>query len=157
MSEKETKKKSVPTNEVGTKISTDVVNKEPKRCIPRIGNVYLTDSVHKSTNGEMMKTFSGIPLDNHTAFLELMFDPETKVLGVITKNKKIIPQFIPKVDNLGLPKQNTGRNAKDFPFFQERVLVEAYHEQYIRTKEQIDEFLNMHAINLDYDWMQFLK
>ena len=66
-------------------------------------------------------------------------------------------QLIPKIDTLGTPKHNTGRNAKDFPYHQERHTMDTFHEQYIRTPAEIDAFLKMYACNNDFNWMAFLK
>jgi len=125
--------------------------------LPRIGNVLLVTSVHKGNDNKLLPSFSGIPMDDRCPFVELMFDPETKTLGIITKHKKPMFQLIPKIDNLGLPKANTGRNSKDFPYHQERILMDSYHEQYVRTPEEINAFLQMYAINSDFDWMSYLK
>lgn len=125
--------------------------------LPRIGNVLLVTSVHKASDNNIMPSFSGIPMDDKCPFVELMFDPETKTLGVITKHKKPMFQLIPKIDNLGLPKRNTARNSSEYPYHQERQVMDSFHEQYVRTPEEIDAFLKMYACNNDFNWMQFLK
>jgi len=125
--------------------------------LPRIGNILLVTSVHQSSDNKILPSFSGIPMDDRCPFVELMFDPETKTLGIITKHKKPMFQLIPKIDNLGLPKKNTGRNAKDYPYHQDRHMYDTFHEQYVRTPAEIDAFLKMYACNNDFDWMSFLK
>jgi len=124
--------------------------------LPRIGNILLVTSVHKSNDNKIIPSFCGIPMDDKCPFVELMFDPETKTLGVITKHKKPMFQLVPKIDNLGQAKRNTGRNSDQLPYHQERHIMDTYHEQYIRTPEEIDAFLKMYAINDDFNWNQFL-
>ena len=125
--------------------------------LPRIGSVLLVTSAHRGNDNKLMPSFSGIPMNDNCPFVELMFDPETKTLGIITKHKKPMFQLIPKIDNLGLAKPNTSRSSKEHPHHMERHTMDTFHEQYVRTTVEIDAFLKMFAMNTDFDWMQFLK
>jgi len=160
-------KEKKPTTPVAKKATAPTIDKEALvrnteaassiNTLPRIGNVLLVTSVHKSSDNKIVPSFTGIPMDDNCPFVELMFDPETKTLGVITKHKKPMFQLVPKIDNLGLAKKNTGRNAEQYPYIQERFTMETFHEQYVRTPAEIDAFLKMYACNNDFDWMSFLK
>ena len=159
---KEKPTKTAPKKEVATKVDDVAVARNKNAAgtiasLPRIGNVLLVTSVHKSNDNKLLPSFSGIPMDDRCPFVELMFDQETKTLGVITKHKKPMFQLVPKIDNLGLAKKNTGRNAEQYPYIQERFTMETFHEQYVRTPAEIDAFLKMYACNNDFDWMSFLK
>jgi hypothetical protein len=63
-----------------------------------------------------------------------------------------------KVDNNGIPKPNTNKAMREkLPYQQERIMMQTYHEYYIRDVKEIDAFLNLHAFNKDFDWSAYLK
>jgi hypothetical protein len=121
-------------------------------------SMLLIESSFMENPSEPVKNFSGIPVKDDCPYIELIFDPKKKILGVISKHIKQSIQSITKLDNNGFPKETTNKKFKEqFPFQQERLLMDTYHEYYIRNEKEIEEFLNMHAVNPKFDWKSYLK
>lgn len=94
-------------------------------------------------------TFRLIPTTLECPFVEAIFDPGTKILAVISKNRKEMYSMTYKLDDNGDPvmlkggsKRPNGKNYKE-----ERRLMASYNEYYIEDKEEILEFLVMFASN----------
>lgn len=132
--------------------------KTTKSALPSFKNILLVESVFIENPTKPQKNFVGIPVDESCPFIELVFDPETKMLGVVSKHRKPMFQFVPKLDSNGNGKPNSNKAMREQqPLAQERLLMEVYHEYYIRTPEEIEKFLNMYVLNTDFDWKSFLK
>jgi hypothetical protein len=102
-------------------------------------------------------SFAGIPVTEDCPYLELIFNPKEKILGIISKQKKQMLQSVPKLDNNGFPKVTTNKQFKDaFPFQQERILMETYHEYYITDANEIKSFLQAIAVNPEFNYNEFL-
>jgi hypothetical protein len=124
---------------------------------PSYKNVMLVESVFVDGPAEPIKNFIGIPIDESCPFIELLFDPEKKILGVISKHIKPQFHFMPKLDGNGFPKPNTNKKLSEkYPVAQERLLIDTYHEYYIRNPKEIEAFLKMYVLNTDFNWKQFL-
>ena len=127
-----------------------------KTTDPKFKNLLLTESVYSDGSNEPKKNFVGIPLNDECPFIEVVFDPIKNILGVISKHKKKQFQFVPKLDNNGNPKANSNKAmAKQMPVAQERLLMDTYHEYYIRDEKDIDRFLKMYAINTRFSWTKY--
>jgi len=149
MSEKEPTKKRTTVSK-----ATEV-----PQCLPAIPSLLLVNSKFETIGGHV-DNFIGIPLNENSPFVEVVFDPEKKILGLISKIRKPQYQFIAKLDGNGFPKpinnpklaEATGRK-----FVQERVLTEVYHEYYLIDKKDIETFLKIHVVETGFNWMKFLK
>lgn len=120
--------------------------------------MYLVDSLFMEDPSNPIKNFVGIPLTDDCPYIEIIFDPKNKILGVISKFVKQTIQSVTKLDNNGFPKETTNRKFREqFPFQQERLLMDTYHEYYIRDKKEIEDFLNIHVANKSFDWESYLK
>lgn len=122
-------------------------------------NMMLIKNVFTEGQAEVLENFTGIPLTDDCPFVEIIFDPEKKILGVVSKHKKQQFHFLPKLDSNGLPKPNSNKAmAQQMPIAQERLLLETYHEYYIRDPKEISNFIEMYAANANtFDWKSFLK
>jgi hypothetical protein len=134
---------------------SELTKKQPTK---KFASILLVESVFIENPSKPQKNFTGIPLDESCPFIELVFDPEKKILGIVSKHMKPQFHYVPKIDGNGFPKPNSNKAMQDKqPFAQERLLLDTYHEYYIRTPEEIEFFLNMYVVNKDFDWKQFLK
>lgn len=139
---------------------SDTPTKTKRAAALKFANMMLVKSIYvDGQQAEPMENFIGIPLDTSCPFIELIFDPEKKILGVVSKHKKEQFHYLPKLDSNGLPKPNSNKAmAKQIPVAQERILLETYHEYYIRDPKEIEAFLKMYAMNESkFDWKSFLK
>lgn len=120
-------------------------------------NIMLVESVYVDGPAEPIKNFIGIPMDASCPYLEIVFDPVKKMLGIISKHKKPQFHFLPKLDGNGFPKPNSNKAMlEQSPFAQERQLIDTYHEYYIRKPEEIESFLKTYVYNTDFNWKEFL-
>jgi hypothetical protein len=79
------------------------------------------------------------------------------MLGIVSKSKKDTFHWIPRVDADGIPVTTKNKSlATQQPFQQQRVQLDTYHEYYIRNKEAIIEFIEMHICNT-FDYSKFFK
>jgi hypothetical protein len=103
------------------------------------------------------KNFSGIPVDNNSPFVEIVWDPVRKNLAIISKTKKESFHFMPKLKGNGAPLPNNDKDsAAMMPYQQERLLIETFHEYYISDVEEIKDFIKQTMVN-DFDFEAFLK
>lgn len=92
------------------------------------------------------KTFRMLPAVESCPFNEVIYDPETKVLAVISKEFKEKPHMFAKLNNAGKPLQGSGDTA-----LEERIFMDTYFEYYLDNKADINNFITMFAINPTHD------
>lgn len=78
-------------------------------------------------------------------FNEAIFDPDQKVLAVISKECKETYQMLPKFNEKGdvMYLKTPRENGK--PYAEERRLADAYYEYYLEDKEDILKFIEQFA------------
>jgi len=101
-----------------------------------------------------VKSFSLIPITSDCPYIEAMYDPSSGILAVITKVKKQSFHMVPRLDTNGqpvklkIPNKQTGKTVKE-----QRLTVDTFSEFYIIEKNELDNFINMFAVNSDvYNW-----
>ena len=112
-----------------------------------------------SHEGMSRATFKMIPLTLDCPYLEVIYHPIYRGLGMVLKSKKSDYQMIPAIDKEGnpIPKKKKAK-AGEYPFAQERRIIESWHENVILVKEEMNEFIKMFAVNADsFDKEQFMK
>jgi len=92
-----------------------------------------------------------MPVTVGCPYVECIFDPESKVLVVISKTKRNTLQMLPKLDEYGTPVSGT-KGVK-----QDRHKLEVFQEYYISEPESIKEFINLIAINSEFDYLSFMN
>lgn len=101
-------------------------------------------------------SFRMIPLSNDCPFLEVIFDPSTKVLAVISESIKEKPQMLPKLNGKGQPV--TVKSAEGTQgLAEERHLMDAYYEYYIDNEDDIKSFIKIFAANPDHKALAILE
>tara|TARA_R110002020_G_scaffold335596_1_gene550780 strand:+ start:17569 stop:18033 length:465 start_codon:yes stop_codon:yes gene_type:complete len=105
------------------------------------------------------KTFNLAPVSLDCPYVECLFDPESKILAVITKTMKQSYHMIPKVDDSGDPvrlkvtRRESGKNIKE-----QRVLIDTFSEFYISNKNEIEDFITTFAINANnFDYTEHIE
>ena len=103
------------------------------------------------------KSFTMIPVSNDSPYTDAMFDPASGILAVISKVMKQSYHMVPKLDDDGqpirlkAPNKQTGKTHKE-----ERRLVDTFSEFYLSDKKDIEDFINIFAINASsYDYKEF--
>ena len=103
------------------------------------------------------KSFNLIPVSKDAPYIEAMFDPSSGILACIGVNSKQSFHMVPRLNDEGqpmrlkVPNKTTGKTVKE-----QRVSQQTYSEYYIGEKNDIDNFINIFAINADtFDYKQF--
>lgn len=92
------------------------------------------------------QTFRLMPINDDCIFNEAIFDPEQKVLAVISKDIKEKPMMMPRLNDRGdiiATKRANGEQG----WQEQRVILDAYYEYYIEDMSDILLFVKMFAIN----------
>lgn len=92
------------------------------------------------------QTFRLMPLSEDCIFNEAIFDPEQKILAVISKNIKEKPMMMPRLNDRG-DIIATKRANSEQGWQEQRVIIDAYYEYYIEDISDIIAFIKMFAIN----------
>lgn len=105
------------------------------------------------------KTFKMIPSHKDCPYNECIFDVKTKVLAIISKDKKESLHMLPKLNDQGdvqylkIGKKENGKN-----FAEERKLLETFYEYYIEDANEIEKFVSMFAVNAaDFNITKFIQ
>jgi len=103
-------------------------------------------------------TFKMMPIKEKCPFTEVIYDPSTTLLVVISKIRKNNFQFVPKLDDHGDPVQAKKPKANGKPFKEQRVTMEVMQEYYIIEPEEQEDFINTFAVNSgDFPWKDNLR
>ena len=107
-----------------------------------------------SGNWGPYKTFKMIPVSTECPYIEAIFDPSSKILAVISKEKKPTYHMVPKLDDNGdqipmkVGKRANGKNHKE-----QRVMMDTYQEYYINNLEEVETLIQAFAVNAKtYDY-----
>lgn len=103
------------------------------------------------------RTFRIMPLHDACPYLECIYDPETKILVVISKNKKQSYHMLPVLDDNGDPVAAKRPRGNGKQFREERRLLDTYQEYYVITNDEIYDFVQKVCINKDFDFNTFVE
>jgi len=104
------------------------------------------------------KTFRLMPIDLNCPFTEGIYDPDGKVLVMISKDKKESFHMLAKLDEQGDPLKLKRPRANMKPFPEERKTLETYQEHYISETKEIEQVISMFAVNKeDYDYKSIMN
>lgn len=111
-----------------------------------------------STDWYGRKSFRMLPMHEECPFNEVIFDPNTGVLAVISRDKKEKPQMLPKLTDKGMPiPLKASSDATQPRFIEERRMMETYYEYYLDNQEDIERFVQLFAFNLDHPSLAVIK
>lgn len=104
-------------------------------------------------------TFKLIPVSQDCPYNEVIFDPSTQTLALVSKEKKQTLHMLPKLTDTGdvqRIKVQKRENGKDFA--ETRVSMETFYEYFIEEKLEILDFVNSFAVNADkYDYIAVVE
>lgn len=95
-------------------------------------------------------TFRMIAVDKNCPYNEAIFEPDEKLLAVVSKEKKAGFKMIAKLDEFGDPQQLKTRSQRgigkpNYP--EQRVTIESFYEYHITDENDIRQFIKMFATN----------
>lgn len=93
------------------------------------------------------KSFKMIPLTIDCPYNECIFDPENKVLAIVSKEKKDNFHLMPKLDDNGDLLKSKRSRPDGKTFSEQRVVLDTYYEYFISEEAEMIEFIDMYAIN----------
>jgi hypothetical protein len=116
-----------------------------------------TKMVNQAT-GQELETFSGVPTTLDCPYIEVIWDPSSKHLGVNNVHSKETVQYLTKLNNKGLPQRNNDLKTQGHqPYVQERKIMNTPVDYYMHDIYEVKAFLQMIAINPDFDFDKFIK
>ena len=90
---------------------------------------------HADFNGD--DTFKLLPLTDACPYNEILYDPSTSILAVISKEYKETPHMFPRIKSIiDLSKKS-----------EERLMMDTYYEYYIENVEDMKYLIHNVAIN----------
>ena len=96
------------------------------------------------------KTFKMIPVSIDCPYNEAIYDPGSKVLALISKEKKQSLHMMAKLNEWGdVVPMKVGKRSNGKEFAEERKTLETYYEYYIENADEIKGFVINAAINAD--------
>ena len=111
-----------------------------------------------SGNWGPYKTFKLIPISRDCPYIEAIFDPSSKILAIISKDKKQSYHMVPKLDDNGdqIP-MKVGKRINGKNFREQRVMMDTYQEYYLNNADEIQKIISAFAVNAkDYDFKKFM-
>jgi len=103
------------------------------------------------------QTFRMIPIADSCPYVECIFDPDTKVFVIISKQTKQSLHMLPKLDDNGDPMQIKTPRPNGRTFREERHKIEVFQEFYIEDKAAVEELIKLFAVNAKkFDYKKFL-
>lgn len=104
---------------------------------------------HTDWNGQ--RSFRMLPVTDDCPFNEAIYDPEMKILAIVSKEYKEKPQMLPKLTGNPLMLKLFASLSKDNKVVEERAMMDTYYEYYLDSEEDIISFINMFAVNPTHD------
>ena len=106
-------------------------------------------------------SFKLIPTTKECPYTEVVYNPEEKILYVLSKEKYNTFQMLPRLSDIGSPIPAKGfKNDKGRPieaYKEQRMLVETFYEYAILVPKEMELFIDTFATNAsDYDYKAFM-
>jgi len=101
-------------------------------------------------------TFRMIPLTIDCPFGEIVFVPDARALQILYKHTVEGLHMMPKLDDNGNPMINAKAPKGSNPYKQERKTLSVPQDAYIHNPKEIEEFVEMFAINDKFDYKIFM-
>jgi len=97
------------------------------------------------------KTFKMIPATPDCIYNEAIFDLDSKVLALISKEKKESLHMVAKVNEWGdVVPMKIGKRSNGKDYAEERKSLETFYEYYIEDIDEIKDIVARLAINAEY-------
>lgn len=93
------------------------------------------------------KSFRLMPVSNDCPFSEGIYDPDSKVLVMMSGLKKEGFHMVARLDDNGDPIATKQARINGKKYKEQRVTLETFAEHYITEKREIEDFIRMIALN----------
>lgn len=103
------------------------------------------------------KTFRMIPVHIDCPYNEAIYDPEQRVLAVVSKECKEQFQLVPKFNEKGDIQYLKAARENGKNYAEERRAIDSYYEYYIENIDDILMFINHFAFNTEFDYKSLVK
>ena len=115
-------------------------NKELTAIKAQGNNMMLVTGYWQNTD-----TFKMIPITEDCPYSEVIYDPNTTLLVVISKIAKTNFQMIPRLDDNGNQVRASKKKDNGNPFKEQRTTIDVFTEYYIVEKEEQETFVDLYA------------
>jgi len=95
-----------------------------------------------------METFRMIPLTKECPYIEVIYDPKSETLAIISKELKDKPQMLVKLNDKGEAIHLKSSTPEKPAMAEERRMIPAYYEYYINSKTEILTFLDYFSVSI---------
>jgi hypothetical protein len=103
-------------------------------------------------------TFKLMPVTDDCPYAEVIYDPSTTLLVVISKLQKDNFQTVPRLDEDGTPIKAKKPKLNGIPHKEQRIVMSVLQEYYIVNKEEQEEFIKDFAINASsFPYSKYLR
>jgi len=103
------------------------------------------------------KTFKMIPITRECPYNECIFDVNTKVLAIISKESKESLHMLPKLTESGdVMRLKLGKKENGKDYAEERKALVTFYEYYIEAKDEIIDFVMNVGENNTFDFQQYI-
>ena len=109
-----------------------------------------------SQRGEF-PTFRMIPLTIDCPFAEIVYVPDARALQILYKHAVEGLHMMPKLDDNGQPVPNPKAPKGTNPYKQERKTLTVPQDAYIYNPTEIEEFVQMFAVNDKFNYKIFME
>lgn len=105
------------------------------------------------------KTFKMIPTTKECPYNECIFDVQSKVLAIVSKESKESLHMIPKLTDTGdVMRLKIGKKENGKDYAEERKALVTFYEYYIEDKDEIIDFVTTVGTNSEtFDFQQYLN
>lgn len=103
------------------------------------------------------KSFRLMPVIKDCPYSEGIYDPDSKVLVMMSSLTKESLHFVPKVDDNGDPIKAKISRPNGKSYREQRIQLETFTEYYISEETEIKDFIHIIATNaVEYDFETYL-
>jgi hypothetical protein len=112
--------------------------------------------IHSAWNQK--RTFKLISISKDCPYNEAIYDPDQKILAVISKEKKESFQLVPKFTDKGDVLYLKGNRENGKNYAEERRAIESWYEYYLDNVEDIKHFIDLFAENAStFEFEKFIS
>jgi hypothetical protein len=107
---------------------------------------------------ENRRTFKLIPLLPESPYNEGIYDPDAKILALISKETKQSLHMLAKLDGMGdLQELTSGTRPNGQKYAEERTFLDTFYEYYISDPDDIRALINLIAVNANvFDYTKYM-
>ena len=103
------------------------------------------------------RTFKMIPITKECPYNECIFDVNSKVLAIISKESKESFHMMPKLTDTGdVMRLKLGKKENGKDYAEERKALVTFYEYYIEQKDEIIDFVMNVAENNNFNFQQYI-